>query len=365
MFPGAAETEYHIIVPGFDSIIGQKNPIRQLKTFLSNGTLPHALLFTGIDGIGKRLAATELALALNCSITHGDTDGRPNTLTSCGACPACRQILSGNHPDVQSVTPEGNLLRIDRIRLLIQTLAMKPFSARQRVVVIDQAQTMNKEAANALLKLLEEPPPHTTLILTASSRSELLPTITSRCRHIAFAPLSQEDLKSLLTDTLAMDEAQAEPLAAMAGGSFTKARMLANDTWQNQRNWIIQAAGLDHPGKLRTRPLTLALAFATQLALRKEKVQEHLDMLKTWIRDLSIYRHQPNRIINLDRKDLIDTVVSDMDTSQLLGMWESIEKAQKAIAARANLRLTLDIMVLRLAGLTDGRPGNKKEFAGK
>jgi DNA polymerase-3 subunit delta' len=357
VFPGTAETEYHIVVPGFDSIIGQKNPIRQLKTFLSNGTLPHALLFTGIDGIGKRSTATQLALALNCSAAHADTDSRQNALTSCGVCPACRQILSGNHPDVQTVTPEGNLLRIDRIRLLIQTLTMKPFSARHRVVVIDQAQTMNKEAANALLKLLEEPPPHTTLILTALSRSELLPTITSRCRHIAFAPLSHDDLKILLKDSLAMDEAQAEPLAAMADGSFTKARMLANDTWQHQRNWIIRAAGLDTPGALRTRPLTLALAFSAQLALNKEKVQEHLDMLKTWIRDLSIFRHQPSRIINRDRKDLIDAVRSDMDESQLLDMWESIEKAQKAIAARANLRLTLDIMVLRMAGLTDVQPG--------
>lgn len=365
MIPAAAETEYHIVVPGFESIIGQKNPIRQLKTFLSNGTLPHALLFTGIDGIGKRLTATQLALALNCTAAHDDTDDRQNAHTACGVCPECRQILSGNHPDVQSVTPEGNLLRIDRIRSLIQTLAMKPFSARHRVVMIDQAQTMNKEAANALLKLLEEPPAHTTLILTAPSRSELLPTIISRCRHIAFTPLSHEDLKILIMDALAIDEARAEPLAAMAGGSFTKARMLANDTWQHQRNWIIRAAGLDTPGTLRTRPLTQALAFSAQLALHKEKVQEHLDMLKTWVRDLSIFRHQPNRIIHRDRKDVIDAVASDMEQSQLLDMWESIEKAQKAVAARANLRLTLDIMVLRMAGVTDMLPGEKTGFASK
>jgi DNA polymerase-3 subunit delta' len=352
--------EYHIIVPGFDSIIGQKNPIRLLKRFLRNGTLPHALLFTGIEGVGKRTAATEIAMALNCVDPQADKKSRRDPSRACGTCPPCRQIRSNSHPDVFTVTPENNLLRIDQIRELIRTLAMKPFSARHRVVIIARAQTMNPEAANALLKILEEPPQQTTLILTAPHRSELLPTIVSRCRRIAFEPLSSEDLHILLVEKLGMDETAVPTMLAMAGGSYSKARMLADDTWQNHRNWIIRAAGLDAPGELYKRPATVALAFSTQLALYKDKVHDLLDILKTWIRDLNIHPYQPGRIINRDREHLIGAIRSDMDKAHLLDLWDAVEKAQKDIAARANLRLTLDVMALRMAGLTEG-PQRQKE----
>lgn len=213
---------------------------------------------------------------------------------------------------------------------------------------------MNPEAANALLKILEEPPKQTTLILTAPHRSELLPTIVSRCRQIAFEPLPPEDLQILLADKLGMDKRQAQTMIAMAGGSYAKARMLADDTWQYQRIWIFRAAGLDAPGDLNHRPATMALAFSAQLAHRKDNILDLLDILKSWIRDLAIHPYQPERIINCDRKHLIDAIRSDMDENQLLDLWDAVEKAQKDIAARANLRLTLDVMALRMAGLTDG-----------
>jgi DNA polymerase-3 subunit delta' len=299
-------------------------------------------------------------MALNCTdpLSHKKSRWDPNQ--ACGICPPCRQIQSNSHPDVFTVSPQNNLLRINQIRELIQKLAMKPFSARHRVVIIAQAQTMNPEAANALLKILEEPPEQTTLILTAPHRSELLPTIVSRCRQIAFEPLSSEDLQILLSDKLEMDKEQAQTIMAMAGGSYTKARMLADDTWQSQRDWIIRAAGLNAPGELNNRPVTLALAFSAQLAQHKDKVMELLDMLKTWIRDLSTGPYQPGRIINRDREHLIDAIRSGMDESRLLDLWDAVEKAQKDIAARANLRLTLDVMALRMAGLTNWLQRRKK-----
>jgi DNA polymerase-3 subunit delta' len=347
-------------VPGFDSIIGQKNPIRLLKKLLRNGTLPHALLFTGIEGVGKRTAAAEIAMALNCVEPQGSHQRHRDPSRACGTCATCRQIRSNSHPDIFTVAPQNNLLRIDQIRQLIQTLAMKPFSAHHRVVIIQRAQTMNPEAANALLKNLEEPPQQTTLILTASHRSELLPTIVSRCRQIAFEPLSPEDLQVLLVDKLAMDPKQAQTIGAMAGGSFTKARMLADDTWQDTHRWILRAAGLDGPGELTNRPAIMALAFSAELAQHKDKVPELLDMIKVWIRDLAIRPYQPGRIINSDREHLIDAIRSDMDNARLLDLWDAVEKAQKDIAARANLRLTLDVMALRMAGAADGSlHGNK------
>lgn len=299
-------------------------------------------------------------MALNCADPQADKKNRRDSSQACGICPPCRQIRSNGHPDVFTVTPQNNLLRIDQIRKLIQTLAMKPFSARHRVVIIARAQTMNPEAANALLKILEEPPEQTTLILTAPHRSELLATIVSRCRQIAFEPLPSEDLQILLADKLGMDKRQTQTIVAMAGGSYSKARMLADGAWQDQRSWIIRAAGLDGPGELNKRSATVALAFSTQLAQHKDKVLDLLDILKTWIRDLNIHPYLPGRIINRDREHLIDAIRSDMDKARLLDLWDAVEKAQKDIAARANLRLTLDVMALRMAGLADG-PQRRKE----
>jgi DNA polymerase-3 subunit delta' len=335
-----------IIVPGFETIIGQQLPVRILQTLLRSAVLPHALLFTGVSGVGKRSAARIVAMALNCLKRRLPTDD------PCGKCPSCRQIRNDRHPDIHLTEPQANLLRIDRIRALLSALAMKPFSARHRVVVIADAQCMNPEAANALLKMLEEPPANTMLILTASHKSDLLPTIVSRCRHIRFNPLSPRDLTTLLNQTPEMDAEYAPTAAMLSGGSLTKARQLAMPLWQQRRNWVIRAAGLDGPAPQKSAAMALALAFAGQLAQKKDAVQDLLDILKTWIRDLSILPYHPDLVINSDRIATLEKVRAGMNEKQLLAMWQAVEKAQKDIAARANLRLTVDFMALGMAGFT-------------
>jgi DNA polymerase-3 subunit delta' len=331
-------------VSGFETIIGQPLPVRLLQTFLRNAALPHALLFTGPAGVGKRMAARAVAMALNCTergISPGDT---------CGRCRSCRQIASDHHPDVLLIEPLRDYLRIDQIRKLLVTLSMKPFSAEQRVVIIAEAQAMNPEAGNALLKVLEEPPDNTTLILTALQKSDLLPTIISRCRHIRFNPLSPEDLMVLLRRSPEIAEEFVETAVTLSGGSFTKARQLAMPAWQDRRNWLLRACGLDRRPPDGRLSLALALAFAAQLAQHKEQIQELLAILSTWLRDLMIYPHHPALVINCDHRAILAKVRAGLDDTRLLVMWQAVEKAQKDIAGKANLRLTLDVMVLSMAG---------------
>ena len=333
-------------VSGFKTIIGQPLPVRLLQTFLRNAALPHALLFTGPAGVGKRTTARAVAMALNCrkrGISQGD---------ACGSCQSCRQIASDHHPDILLIEPQRDYLRIDQIRKLLATLSMKPFSAEQRVVIIAEAQAMNPEAANALLKVLEEPPENTTLILTALQKSDLLPTIISRCRHIRFNPLKPEDVTLLLGSTPEIAEEFAETAASLSGGSFTKARQLAMPVWQDRRNWLLRACGLNRREPDDCPSLASALAFAAQLAQRKEQIQDLLAILSTWLRDLMIYPYHPALVVNSDHQALLAKMRADLDDSRLLAMWQAVEKAQKDIAAKANLRLTLDVMVLRMAGQT-------------
>jgi DNA polymerase-3 subunit delta' len=218
------------------------------------------------------------------------------------------------------------------------------------VVIIADAQAMNKEASNALLKVLEEPPNDTTLILTAQEKLDLLPTIVSRCRHLHFNPLCSEDIISLLSDADEVDTLFIETAAAIADGSLSKAAQLATEAWHNRRNWLIAATGLDQPPQEGPRAIASALAFAAQLAQEKERVAELLEMLKTWIRDLGIWPYHPSAVINRDYLEVLARVRSGLNDLELLEMWRAVEKAQKEIAAKANLRLTLEVMALGMAG---------------
>ncbi|KJS33436.1 MAG: hypothetical protein VR64_01185 [Desulfatitalea sp. BRH_c12] len=338
-------------MPGFDDIIGQPLPIRLLQLFIRKAMVPHALLFSGIEGIGKKSAAKLFAQALNCESanTAAGEPGKNGMPLPCGRCRACRQISDGSHPDIITVMPRKGMLRIDQIRELNNSLALKPFSAAHRVAVVADAHTMNPEAGNALLKMLEEPPGGTILILTAPQPTDLLPTIASRCRHIRFNPLGAHDLSLLLMKKMrTMRAEQAETIADLADGSCTRALRLAETGWREQRDWVVRAAGLDRPIDAKQRSAALAMAFAAQLALRKDHVGTDLEILKTWIRDLSIWPYQPRMVVNRDRRDALASVRAGIDGRQLTSLWETVEKAQRAIAANGNMRLTLDVMALHM-----------------
>jgi len=263
-------------VPGFESIIDQDRPIRILTTFLQNGTIPHALLFTGIEGVGKESAAIAFAMACNCV---EDNSGRGNTRTTkghdtatrqvttnpCGNCKSCRKIEAANHPDIIRLKPSGTFIKIDQIRALCQTLAMKPYEASMRVVIISDAQAMNPAAGNALLKVLEEPPVGTILILLATHTSDLLPTIVSRCRPIRFKPISRKNLESVLVGRHGFDPADAMIITTMAGGSLTRALRMHETNWINRRNWLINELNSLSPGSV-----IRLLAFGEQLAKNKD-----------------------------------------------------------------------------------------------
>ncbi|HYR02031.1 MAG TPA: DNA polymerase III subunit delta', partial [Syntrophobacteria bacterium] len=194
---------------GFSEIIGQNRVIRLVRQALRHGRLPHALLFAGLDGVGKRRTALALARVLNC---EGASSG-----DSCDRCLSCRKMASGNHPDLLLVEREGQFIRIDRIRDLQRRLRFRPLEGRKRVILIHEAETMRTEAANALLKILEEPPPDNLFILTAPDSTALLPTIASRCLCLRFQPLTRAAIAAHLTEVHAVPPDRADLVAALAG----------------------------------------------------------------------------------------------------------------------------------------------------
>ncbi|MEW6670526.1 MAG: DNA polymerase III subunit delta' [Thermodesulfobacteriota bacterium] len=351
-------------MPGFESIIGQKQPIRILATLLRKGTIPHALLFCGSDAAGKKTAALTFAMASNCLNQPGLTsraDAPPlltgdvsfNEVNPCGDCPACRKILSGNHPDILTISPSGPIIRIAQIRSLCECVSMKPYEARRRFVIISDAQAMNPEAGNALLKLLEEPPDRTFFILLAGQISDLLPTIASRCQQIHFNPLPRKDLQTLLVEKENLPPNEAAVIADLANGDYARALFLSRPSkgtdWKRWRRWLLNASGLKQPAQLSKNPIGFRLMFAEQLSSNKEILPDALEILKVWLRDLVICKFCPEKIINTDLADTVRDVSRTESLASLIAKIETIQKAQKSIRANANARLTVEAMMMKLA----------------
>jgi DNA polymerase-3 subunit delta' len=265
-------------------------------------------------------------------------------LAPCGKCPSCKKILSCNHPDIISISSAGPIIKVDQVRALCARLALKPYEARKRFAIIPEAHKLNAEAGNTLLKILEEPPGHTVFILTAPQASDLLPTIVSRCRQLHFHPLPLESVKAYVQDTHGIDSETAAVVAAMAGGSMTRADAIAKSGWIARRNWIIEELEA-----LPDRPVNLCLAFSEVLTKNRQWLFTAFEIMKSWLRDMVVCQYAPHRIINQDLSEQLNIRSKKAGIKDLLQKIKAIEKAEKDIQSNANLKLTMDLLVLSLA----------------
>jgi len=216
------------------------------------------------------------------------------------------------------------------------------------VVILSDAQAMNAEAGNALLKVLEEPPDRTLMVLTAKQPSDLLPTIVSRCRHIRFSPLGAADIKRLLTQTGGMEPESIATVSVLCGGSYPRAQKWIDSRWLIHREWIIRALG--SPMTENGQPDIRAwLAFSEKLAKKKDRIEESLGILTMWLRDILVVGCDPQRVFNQDRLDALSAAAKQVSPAQLLQQIDAVDRALKALRSNTNTRLTLDTMVLQMA----------------
>ncbi len=234
------------------SLRGHDKVVESLRRSARQGRMPHALLFVGPEGVGKHSFALRLAQALLCERV-------PETeLDPCGQCPGCLQVMAGTHPDVLRVEkPEDRQeLPIRVIRDLCIDLGLKPMSGKRKLAIVDDADDLNDEAANAFLKTLEEPPPGSTLILVGTSAEGQLDTILSRCRVVRFDPLPESELVEVLVEQgIVETRAEAETLARQAEGSVARARGLADPALGEFRRGLFDevaaSRGFDAPALAR------------------------------------------------------------------------------------------------------------------
>ncbi|KKF00494.1 DNA polymerase III subunit delta' [Mycolicibacterium obuense] len=192
------------------------------------GTMTHAWLITGPPGSGRSVAALCFAAALQCT-----SDGVPG----CGECRACSTTMAGTHADVRRIIPEGLSIGVDAMRTIVQIASRRPGTGRWQIVVIEDADRLTEGAANALLKVVEEPPPSTVFLLCAPSvdPEDIAITLRSRCRHIALVTPGVDAIAKVLVERDGLPEADAAWAASVSGGHVGRARRLATDEQARER----------------------------------------------------------------------------------------------------------------------------------
>lgn len=258
----------------FKKISGQQKAVETLKGFITSGRVPRAMIFYGPAGVGKATAALEFAKALNCL----DASAKEQA-DNCGICQNCKHIDSGSHPDIifADFAYQANLrgeevekqqtIKVDTIRTLTAASQQKAVLAKWKVYIIDSAEKLLEEGANALLKFIEEPSPNTVWILISSKREAMLSTIKSRCQAIGFAPLDSQTVQNILTDNY-VEASVAKSAAYYAQGSSAKAFAAADI--------LNEFSPLDSGITFASKA---ALSLSRTLAVSRGQVSCALDML--------------------------------------------------------------------------------------
>ncbi|MEW6429686.1 MAG: DNA polymerase III subunit delta' [Thermodesulfobacteriota bacterium] len=259
----------------FDKLLGQPRAKTLLQRAVAGGRLGHAFLLRGPFGVGKKRLATSFAAGLLCQ--------RPAGADPCGTCGSCRKLVSGNHPDFLPVSADGASIKINQIRELQKQLAYPPFESRRRLTLIADIQLMGVEAANSLLKTLEEPPADNVLLLTVDSASQPLATISSRCQTIPCLPIESELVADFLIRELELAPTEAAALADLAEGSIGRAMRLRESGMAELRRSVITCLETLTPEM--PQAVETIFALAARAAELKELLPDFLDLLQLWLRD--------------------------------------------------------------------------------
>lgn len=316
----------------FDSFIGNRKTIERLRSKLRENRFPHAVIFSGPQGVGKYTSALMIAKALNCiESTAGDT--------FCDACTSCRKINSGIHPDVitVSVEEEATQIKIAQIRRVLKTLEFQPLEGRNKAFIIDPANLMNSEAANALLKGLEEPPENSFFFLITVNAQDLLLTVRSRCQIYNFKPLTLDEIRHYgIDDELAVRWSQ---------GSIGLARTLDATKLESEREPVIdflETAVTAHEDQFKD-----LIAVSADLARSKQGFEKRMAVLCVLVADVLYLKvGLPDRIINIDIQNRLAKIAALVSVDRLIRISEFLRRIESSLRSNANRQMLIDALAL-------------------
>jgi len=327
-----------------NAVIGHERILDFLRRTVLTERPAHAYLFTGREGVGKKRVAVMFAAMLNCPDPEKDVEAN---------CPVCRRITAQNHPDFLLVTPDKGMIRIEKVRNVQSFFRYAPVEGKQRVVLIDDAHLMNRAAQNALLKTLEEPPSGRILLLISDKPALLLPTVRSRCRRMRFGPIPVADLAAILEREKGISSERARLLAAMSGGSLSKAQGMDSKGFSALREEMISF--LSEPGE---RGLSGILELSATISADRTKALRAVEIACTWIRDVlcSMTGSDSLPIMHEDMLDRILDSAQHHGAGDMMAIYGELVKASELIEAEINVNrnLVMDVLLLRIARILAG-----------
>ena len=315
----------------FKDIRGHDRPIAILKKYIQSRRIPSALLFLGPGGIGKGMVARALAGALNCT---EESSG------ACGRCPSCLKIEKGQHPDFYIIgssddknNGDTSAVKIEQIRQLQNRISLKAYEAKFKVVIIENAHNLTAESSNALLKVLEEPPPDTVFIIISSKASLLFKTIISRCQILRFSALPPAELEIILKTDYGLTTQEAHFLAYFSEGRLGGALKHRDDGLFREKNTIIDSFRSD------IKPLPDYLED-------KDTIRLSFSLLAGWLRDLYLLKSgaEDQELINLDQKARLSEAIRRYRFSDLDEALRQVSNSSLYLEQNVNSKLLLSCL---------------------
>jgi DNA polymerase-3 subunit delta' len=324
------------------NIVGHEHAINTLRRALAAQMVRHAYLFTGPEHIGKVLLAQRFAQTLLCT-GGGDAHNAPQN--PCNACLSCRKVMHGNHPDVHYISrpADKQFILIEQIRALQADAARKTLEGRRNIFIIQGMHEMNVQAANCLLKTLEEPEPDVVLLLTAPDPGLLLPTILSRVQQVPMQLLTTKQIKTALEDRWHVEPDEANLIAALAAGRMGWAVQAVED----EDILAERQAQLETLAKLSTAGKVQRFDVAQRLSADSDKLHGILELWLLWWRDMVLAANNClDLIVNVDMQGVIQNQAAKVGAAESQRMVRAILGTMEALDQNVNARVALEVLML-------------------
>jgi DNA polymerase-3 subunit delta' len=316
----------------FDSFIGNRKIIHRLRAKLREGRFPHGLIFSGPAGVGKHTAALMIAKVLNCTQASAPDD-------FCDRCSSCRKIEAGTHPDVMTISVEedASLIKIAQVRQLLSMLDLQPLEGRNKVFIIDPADMMNAEAANALLKGLEEPPQNSFFILITVNVHELLLTVRSRTQVYNFTPLALDELRQHgVSDDLVLRWSE---------GSIGHARSLDVTRLKSERELMLDF--LETVVTANEERFQDLLAASSDLGRAKQGFEERMKILAVLLADILYLKEGlESKLVNQDLRDRLAKVTNRASIDRIVKTADFLGFIESSLKSHVNRQMLTDMLAI-------------------